>query len=97
VGLGWFIIRTHWVNMSQFQNLIIHPKTSDFPRHEERLVMRRRLALQQNHVFNLVCQWQQERTHHPTNKPHIIKAVAKCEVLFTTTYKTTIWHQEQSW
>jgi len=47
--------------------------------------------------FNLACQWQQERTHHSTNKPHIIKAVAKCEVLFSTTYKTTIWHQEQRW
>ncbi len=59
--------------------------------------MRRRLALQQNHVFNLVCRWQQERTHYPTNKLHIMKAVAKCEVLFTTTYKAFIWHQEQSW
>jgi len=47
--------------------------------------------------FILVCQWQKERTHHPTNKPHIIKTVAKCEVLFTTTYKTTIWHQERNW
>ena len=47
--------------------------------------------------FILACQWQQERTHRPTNKPHIIKALAKREVLFAATYKTTIWHQEQSW
>jgi len=47
--------------------------------------------------FILACQWQQERTRNPTDKPHIIKAVAKCEVLFTTTYKTTIWHQERNW
>jgi len=47
--------------------------------------------------FILACQWQQERIHHPTNKPHIMKVVDKCEVLFTTTYKTTIWHREQSW
>jgi len=47
--------------------------------------------------FILVCQWQQERTHHSTNKPHIIKAVAKCEALFANTHRTTIWHQEQNW
>jgi hypothetical protein len=38
VGFG-ILLLTHWVNISQFQNLIIHPKTSDFPRHEATLVM----------------------------------------------------------
>jgi len=66
-------------------------------RQGDRLVMRRRLVPNDNHVFDLVCQRQQERTHHPTNKPHVTKVVAKCEVLFSTTYKAIIWHQEQSW